>query len=129
MNDEQRISPFEFVKAINSHSDPVEEGKLPIEVFNPFMVMMICSFREDGIFQCQEMNKFLFRVPNLASYYFMKGFIKPRRLKREEFFRGKKRDSDLKFLIDLGWSPKKAEEILEIVTADELDELRRRFER
>lgn len=121
------MSFFDFLNAINTtKKDLIKEDPLSEKEYVPFMINRGLSYFADTIMYANEMNKYS-AIPKDWQFSFYLNSIKP----KKRFSKWHKKDQnseDLNLVMKVyGYSSQKAAVALEILTEDQLNELREAF--
>lgn len=118
---------FDFINSINtSKNDLLKEDPLSEKEYTPFIVNRSLSYFADTIFFANEMNKYS-AIPKDWQYKFYLNSVKPK--KRFSKWHKKEKNSDDISLImrEYDYSASKASEIVDILSEDQLNSIRARY--
>lgn len=122
----RNISPFEFVKSITTDSREFDDSDIE-EFYKPWIVNKSLSNIPDALFIANELNKYL-EVPlkNQFEYYFYS--IEKKARKGSIWNKPENINQDIELVKEVyGYSREKAEVVLEILTKDQLEQMRNRY--
>lgn len=119
----EKLSPFDFVNAINTTKQDLYEQGYTDDEYVPFLINRQLSYFMDTVFFANEANSTLKDAPKRAQFDFLRLTID----KRKRFARwGKVRDNPDIELIQrrYGGTRQTAEELLKLLSKEELEALR-----
>jgi hypothetical protein len=119
---EKKFSPFDFVNDLTEHKQNLFNEETEAQ-YSPWLIDQALSFNPDCLFWVNEINKYP-DIPKKAQHDFYLNIL----VKRRRYGRWVKRDSfsdDLQLVKDIfGYSTQHALAALEILTEDQLAQLR-----
>jgi hypothetical protein len=119
-------SPFDFINAINDTKKDLFEDPQANKDYSPFMVNRGLSYFHDTLFLANEMNT----CPTIPKDWQFK-FLLNTVTRKKRFSKWVKKDSDSKNLQlvmkHYGYSSKRAEEVLGLLTANQLKEIEQKY--
>lgn len=116
-------SPFDFVKSINQKSGYISE----LTGYNPYLTNACFSMHMDTVMLAEEMNQYHWLSPELQYDFYYYGV---RRGKRFGFPKKQEVEDDVQLVMDYyKYSHAKALEALEILSAEQLEEMRQKLDK
>ena len=119
-------SPFDFLNAINDTKKNLFEDPQSNKDYSPFMVNRGLSYFPDTVFLANEMNRYP-NAPKDCQFNFLLNTV----TRRKRFSKWVKKDSEsnkLQLVMKhYGYSSKRAEEVLGLLTADQLKEIEEKY--
>lgn len=120
------MSPFDFLNSINQTKIDLFDDPENEKSYVPFMVNRGLSYFPDTIFHSNEMNKYS-GSPKDWQYSFYLNAI-PKRKRYSAWAKKDKQSDDIALLISLyGYSIKRALEAIDLLTSEQLKELRQSY--
>lgn len=120
------MSPFDFLNSINQTKINLFDDPENEKSYVPFMVNRGLSYFPDTIFHSNEMNKYS-GSPKDWQYSFYLNAI-PKRKRYSAWAKKDKQSDDIVLLISLyGYSTKRALEAIDLLTSEQLKELRQSY--
>lgn len=120
------MSPFDFLNSINQTKINLFDDPENEKSYVPFMVNRGLSYFPDTIFHSNEMNKYS-GSPKDWQYSFYLNAI-PKRKRYSAWAKKDKQSDDIALLISLyGYSIKRALEAIDLLTSEQLKELRQSY--
>lgn len=118
------MSFFDFLNAINTtKKDLIKEDPLSEKDYVPFMINRGLSFFPDTIFFANEMNKHA-SIPKDWQFAFYIHSVKPKK-RFSKWHKKEQNSEDLKLVMQAyGYSATKAAEALQILTPEQINELK-----
>jgi hypothetical protein len=122
------INPFDFVNSINTNKKDListaDDPKVAEANYNPWLINKALSYFEDTVLQANEMNT-NYQLDNVLQYRYLINIVRPR--KRFSQWVKKDKSGDIEVLKEVyGYSQRKAEVALSLLSTDQVEELRKR---
>jgi hypothetical protein len=114
------MSPFDFVRQIQSGKQDLMTDELAEKEYVPFVVNRTLSYEMDCLMQANEMNMRA-HADKLLQYHYLLGTIRSRKRPFHKWYKAVPDDllDDVKLFF--GYSDKRALEAIELLTQEELD--------
>lgn len=119
-------TPFDYVKSVTERKDYMMDDPAEEKGYVPFLINRSLSFNVETLMHANEMNLNHWLDKKLQyDYYF---HMLPKKKRYSKWFK-KKEDANLELVRDYyKCSIQKAKEALQVLTQDQLDIIRKRFE-
>lgn len=121
------MSPFDFLNSINDNKQNLFEDAQAEKDYSPFMINRGLSYFPDTIMYANEMNK-NYDIPKQWQFDFLRYGI----TKKKRFSKWHKKDvrtEDLKLICKhYKYSEKRAYEIIDLLTQDQINEIKTLYE-
>jgi hypothetical protein len=121
------MTPFDFINAITENKKDLFEDPQASKDYTPFMINKGLSFYPDTILYANEMNQRV-RIPAQWQFEFLKNSI----IKKKRFSKWHKKDATTEQLKLIAkhykYSEKRAYEILQLLTPNQIEEIRLSYE-
>lgn len=123
------MNPFEFVNSINDKKTHFGEFNQYYEAsYKPFLVNRHLSYFPDTVFSAQDMNV-NWHLPHKMQYEFLYNEVRPKR-RFKKWPPARTTPEDVGIVRDyFGVNPQRAREYLELLTSDQLLEIKERLDR
>lgn len=116
-------SPFEFVNSISESKEYIFDEETQ-SGYSPYVINRALSNQPDCLFFANEMNRYL-GIPNKSQYDFY--FYSISKRKRRGKWEKAEKNEDVALVMDTyNYSRQKAEQVVSILTEEQLDQLRSR---
>ena len=118
------MNPFTFLNSINDTKQDIMEDDLTEKAYNPYMVNRSLSYFPDTVCIANEMNRY-HHIDNKLQYHFLINIVR----KRKRFSKWIKPDldSDIEVVKEYyGYSNEKARQVHNLLTSEQIKELRKR---
>jgi hypothetical protein len=120
-------NPFDYVKSINESKKDIMVDEMSEKAYNAFIVNRALSYFQDTVFQANEMNR-LHHIPKPTQYKFLLNTVRARKRWAGKWHKQEK-NADVDVIMETyGYSQEKARQVLELLTADQLKELKRNLD-
>lgn len=121
----QKLSPFDFLNAINDTKENLITDDITEKAYSPFMVNRGLSYFQDTVLIANEMNLNA-GLDNRIQYDFLMSMVR----KRKRFSKWAKAENDVNLEIVkefYGYSNEKARNALTLLTQDQVDVLKQKL--
>jgi len=116
------MTPFDFVRQINTSKQDLMTDDLTEKEYVPFVVNRTLSYEMDTLMQANEMNTRA-HCDRKLQYHYLLGTVRARKRPFHKWFKAASDDviDDIKLFY--GYSDKRAYEALELLTPEQLQEI------